>query len=136
MRAVLMILLGACIQISCAPHIGGQLVDPVGQPITSPEARVNVIALESGGNGTMEILTPDAGGKFESTLRVSSGTYLIEALVPGYKSQSLKVTGDDCKNLQVKLESAAKISTSTFRAYTTVSPDQGAGGVNITPPQL
>jgi hypothetical protein len=121
---------------ACAPQVGGRLVDPVGQPVAVPEARVNLVPLEGDAPSTAEILVPDGLGKFESKMRLNRGVYLVEALVPGYKSQSVKVTSDDCRNIVLKLEPLSKITTSTFRTFNNVSPDQGAGGASITPPQL
>lgn len=136
MKRSLVVVAFACLVESCAPHVDGFLVDPLGNAITISEARINLTPLEKLEGTQSEILPVDSSGRFQSVLRVNSGTYYVEALVPGYKPQSLKVSNADCKNLVIKMEPMATIKGQTFRSFNDVKPDQGAGGVNITPPQL
>lgn len=142
----LFIAMHAFVFAACAPSLVGKLTDPSGQVVSSSEARVNITSLdsssaaaESNENGVI-ICKVDGKGRFESGASLKPGTYLIEALVPGYELTSQKVTVEQGKELVLVMKPLTKAKAAPIgielNSDSSGSSSRGAGDATLTPPQL
>lgn len=117
----------------CAPTLAGRLTTGDGEAVASAEARVNVASLSS--EATV-VLPVDASGKFAADLDLPEGDYLVEALVPGYKIESKRITlgsGDE-PVLELRLSPLEKTRATATSANLEAPEGRGAGGASLTPP--
>ena len=133
--------LGILALSACAPSLAGQLRRSNGEVVTSQEARVNITPLDAPKDGATEsfgvvVVAVDADGHFATQDKLPKGSYLVEALVPGYVPQSKKI--DLATNMTVDLTltsiAAAKVSATSANKH--VDEDRGAGRATLTPPSL
>ena len=126
---------------ACAPSLAGQLRRSGGEVVTSHEARVNITPLDAPKDGAAEsigvvVVAVDFEGHFATQDKLPKGSYLVEALVPGYVPQSKKI--DLATNMTVDLTLtpivAAKINATSANKH--VGEDRGAGRATLTPPSL
>ena len=119
--------------VGCAPSLAGRLSSTSGEVVNVRDARVNVSGLDS--EITM-VLNVDGNGKFNAQDELPSGDYLVEALVPGYKIESKRVTiGEDSPApIDLKLTPLEKTQTRSTSANLDAPEGRGAGGASLTPP--
>lgn len=122
---------------SCAPTLSGQLMDDQGEPISAENGRVNVLQLTNVKEQPVShVLRVDRTGSFESDRKLPAGSYLVEALIPGYKIESVRIDVDGSKELSFRLKKLSTLSPELVGSGQDVDPDKGAGGASLTPPKL
>jgi hypothetical protein len=120
----------------CAPALQGVVVDQSGLQITSSEGRINISRLDAPKQqmSTM-VLEIQANGRFQSQGSLEAGSYLVEALVPGYKLMTTQVKLEKSQELTLTLQKLPAGQQNTIR-YSETQHGIGAGKVTITPPQM
>ncbi len=124
---------------SCASSISGQLKSVDGGIVTSGDARVNVSRLNDEKDATPLILNVNDDGSFTTGANLKDGSYLVEILVPGFKSTSQRVElkGSSAVDFTLTpIKSAANSQTTSFGVMEGGAAGRGEGGALLTPPQL
>jgi len=123
---------------SCALTISGTLKEPGGDAVYSPDARINVVKLDpdSATEQVVEVLEVEKSGTFTTKAGLSEGSYLVEALVPGYKSASVRLQVDSSKDVALTCTPLAAVATPSFDANLRLDMSRGQGGATLTPPRL
>ena len=128
-------LLGALVS-SCTPSLQGQLLTEESVTFDPSQSKVNVTKIDSPPNAKPFSLVLDVAsdGRFTTTEKLAPGTYLVEALVPGFAPASQRLVMEKDTTLTVNLKRTGS---------TVVSPvgmgDQyntGSGDANLMPPQM
>lgn len=119
---------------SCAPTLAGQLRGESGEPITTKDARVNVAPLS--GHEHALVLEVDETGHFTSDEDLTPGTYLVEALVPGYAVCSEKIELGKSQTVDLKLKPLAALKPGVIGTGTAGAAARGAGSATLTPPSF
>ena len=122
-----------CIQ-SCRTVISGYIKTPQGDVVYVDDGKVNISRLDK--RGFSEIVSISQDGSFCSQGSIEPGEYLVEPLIPGYQSGSLKVRVRD--DLSVNIQ-AVPLPAKRYKAimtHDTTNFDQGIGGAIINPPKL
>lgn len=120
----------------CATTITGVLQDTSGAAVYSQEARVNISPLlTNDSSATSQMLTVSEDGSFSSA-DVEPGSYLVEALVPGFAPSSQTVQVQSDQHLTLKLRSLKKIQSGTISTGDDVEFSRGSGGADLMPPNL
>jgi len=121
----------------CATTISGVVKDAAGKPVNQADARINITELRGdGGEGANQVLHLDAQGRFQSRSVLREGPYLVEALVPGYRSQSLTVEVKGSQQVELILSPATAPRASSVGANTEIEVGRGGGAASLTPPNL
>jgi hypothetical protein len=117
----------------CAPTLAGRLTTAEGEPVAAADARVNVSSLDS--DATF-VLPVDSSGKFAASDALPDGDYLVEALVPGYKIESQRITlgRGDTPTVELNLSPLEKTRAHATSANLEAPEGRGAGGASLTPP--
>lgn len=117
----------------CAPSLAGRVSSTTGDLVDTSDARVNVSSLDS---EVTFVLAVDRNGKFTTEEELPTGDYLIEALVPGYKIESKRVTiGKDSPSpIELQLSPLEKTKARSTSANLDAPEGRGAGGASLTPP--
>ncbi len=123
--------------MSCATGISGKLISENGDPIAVADGRVNISKL----GGTNESRATEAvriakDGSFASTGDLSEGSYLVEALVPGYSPASATVELSKAQDLVLKLRPIAPVQTKTIGTGEGVEFSRGSGAADLMPPNF
>lgn len=120
----------------CAPALQGIVVDQSGLLIKSADGRINISRLDTPDEpmSTM-VLEIQANGRFQSLGSLPAGSYLIEALVPGYKLMTTQIALEKSQEITLTLQKLPAGQQSTIR-YSDSQHGIGAGKVTITPPQM
>ena len=131
-----MIALLATLVSSCTPSLQGQLVAEQSVKFDPSQSKVNVTRIDSRPNAKPFSLVLDvaSNGRFATSDKLAPGTYLVEALVPGFAPASQRLVMEKNTTLTVNIKRTAS---------TVVAPvgmgDQystGSGGANLMPPKL
>lgn len=119
--------------VSCAPSLAGRISTASGDVIHAQDARVNVSGLD---DEISFVLNVDHNGEFNADKKLPSGDYLVEALVPGYKIESKRVTiGEESRTpIELKLTPLEKTQPRSTSANLDAPEGRGAGGASLTPP--
>jgi len=122
---------------SCATSISGRIASHPQHPWKTTEARVNISRIAGEGSAPAPtVLEPDSSGAFKVRGYFPPGTYLIEALVPGFKIASKTVKIDEAKGLVFQLSPAPAARPGTIGANLDVDAGRGAGAATLWPPEL
>lgn len=122
---------------ACAPTLAGQLASAKGEFRSSPDARVNVTSLDHG-DGEPRVMTLEVGadGNFSTRESLPAGSYLVEAVVPGYAVQSKTVQLGDEAPIEMTLTPVAPVKAKTTRAHAELDQSRGSGDAMLMPPSL
>jgi hypothetical protein len=135
----------------CFTALSGRLQDPSGKPISNSDARVNITKLnpdDSTASDDPVVCEVDSSGQFAVSVDLVSGSYLVEALVPGYSIASKIILLDDkkkqsplvltAKPLEKPVANAVGLRIKKGKAATSGNDDlsRGAGAATLTPPQM
>ena len=122
---------------ACAPTLAGRLKGADGAFVASPEARVNVSSLATGAEQSPPlVIEVDTSGKFATDAALLPGPYLVEALVPGYSSESKRVMLGETEGLEIQMKALPKTKPTAIGARADENQARGAGGATLTPPTL
>ena len=121
----------------CAPTLAGHLTDGRGQVVAHSAARVNLARLGGGGPGKSVVVMPvDGQGGFETDVSLEPGTYLVEALVPGYGLASKRIELDEAARVELVLTPLKKTKAATVGINLEAGVGRGSGGASLAPPNL
>lgn len=121
----------------CTTTISGKVTDPEGKNIGFRDARVNVSRLT--GNdaaATAEVLPVDDQGRFQTSRDLPAGRYLVEALVPGYRGNSVTIDLDGSQEVNLVVSPLAVPGVNSVDVHTELEVGRGTGAANLTPPHL
>lgn len=118
---------------SCATTISGTLVSTEGNNTTFKSGKVNILSLDNQSPSQVVDVAPN--GEFTSKEPLENGTYLIEALVPGFKATSEKIRITESKIVTLKLVPIAA-DTQVIGVNSNLELGRGEGGAKITPPEM
>lgn len=120
----------------CATTITGSIVGENDNPIKAKEGKVNILLLSKSKRKISHIIDVNENGKFIADENIEPGEYLIEPLIPGYKTTSVKITIK--KNIDIKLRAykSNSIKSSVIGANIDIEEGRGSGGASLTPPKL
>ncbi len=125
-----------CIIHGCATNVSGVVVDATGKTLAVSNGKVNIILLTSTEKRVNLIVDIDKNGYFVTKTNLQKGQYLLEPLIPGYKSESIKINID--KTVEVEL-TATKMTTgkkSVIGVNNDLDPGRGGGSATLTPMKL
>lgn len=119
---------------SCKTTISGVVTTPSGQAAYDKHGKVNITRLDN--PDFEEIVALDDDGSFESESDLKPGDYLVEPLIPGFQSNSLKVTISEDKHVTIQAIPLPKKKSKAIEAHNMIEVDNGSGGAIINPPRL
>lgn len=120
---------------SCAPSLSGQLLESNGEPVYHQDGRINISLIKPDQEQESFIVSLNKDGSFDSPGNLKSGTYLVEALVPGYRLHSKQVELQSSQKTKLVLEKLESTEADLIR-YSGGNQGVGSGKVNLTPPQM
>jgi type III secretory pathway lipoprotein EscJ len=121
----------------CATKIAGHLVDAAGNPVTQEFGKVNITRLDGKiDDSFQETIAVTDDGTFESVTEIPAGQYMVEALVPGYKAESIRLQIKESQQIKLVLIPLPKVQHSTIRTNLDLDVGRGAGSATIDPPSL
>ena len=125
---------------SCSTTLSGTLTSENGEKgelVVTPEARVNVTSLASKDEpAKILLLNVSNDGEFYTKEKLEPGLYLIEALVPGYKTASVKVNIPATEDIRLSLSPLKTMEPSAIDVNLDNDAGKGAGAATLTPPEL
>ena len=128
--------------VACAPTLSGQLHGSSTNP-WGPDARINITELNpikkdpaSHANYHNLVLLVDADGHFATREPLPAGEYLIEALVPGYASESQRLNLAVTNHVELSLKPLTSAPVRANQLNSTLEEGRGAGGATLAPPSL
>ena len=86
--------------------------------------------------GFSEIVSLQKDGSFASEEKIAPGEYLVEPLIPGYQSGSLKIKVEDDLSVNIQAVPMPPKRSKAIMTRDTTNFDQGLGGAVINPPRL
>jgi len=123
--------------VGCSSSFSGKVLLLDGVTQVGTDARVNLTRLD-GAIATEDVhvivVAPD--GTFSTDKELPTGSYLVEALVPGYKTNSVTIDSATQKTVELKLEPSSRTRASVIGIGNSLDAGRGAGGATLTPPQL
>ena len=123
------------VMAGCTTTISGNLKDHAGQPIFSPDARVNISSLKGAELQEAQVVRVERDGSFLSQ-DLKPGQYLVEALVPGFLPESKSVTVDSDQSVVLELKEIETAKAGTIGTGHHVEFSRGSGGADLMPPNL
>lgn len=131
------ILLAIILVPACTTTLNGRVSSSGPKQINTADARINVTRLEGDVTGQgMDVVALSSDGSFSLDNELEDGTYLLEALVPGFKPNSVRVNGKQTDPVIFELESSGDDVARPISLAPTLDAGRGAGGATILPPQL
>jgi hypothetical protein len=122
---------------SCTPTLAGKLVGPGGEMVASPDARVNITPVDAVEGVSLSVVAEvEADGTWSTRETLQDGAYVVEALVPGFRVQSEKVLLPGQRHVELKLVPVVAPKAAPIGANADIDLGRGAGGAELTPPQL
>lgn len=118
---------------SCATTLSGTVVSTQTGPATFKSGKVNIMSLDN--KIPPQVVDISPGGEFKSIASLEDGVYLIEVLVPGFKTTSEKIHIKESKAITLRLD-PVETSTQVFGVNSDIELGRGEGGAKITPPEL
>lgn len=131
---ILFILLSSALALGCNTTISGHITTPTGKAVYDPQGKVNISRLDK--SGFVEIVNIDKNGHFESDEDIKPGEYLVEPLIPGFQSSSIKVQVKEDQVVKIQAIPFPKKRSRAIEAHNNIQVDQGSGGAIINPPRL
>ena len=131
------LVLAALYLVSCAPTLSGKLEGQTSE-LSPSEARVNVTRLdgEKGAEPRTIVIDVEPNGEFSTDEDLPEGSYLVEALVPGYKLVSERVEINESKEVKFKLTPLSAPKPRAIGTNVDVDMGRGSGAATLTPPNL
>ena len=120
----------------CATLVSGQIIQDTGEKLTGVEGKVNIQGLDRNNRQISEIVSIDADGQFSNQTDLKKGRYLIEALIPGYQSESQTIEIDASRELSIAVRRLTKRKTNLIDLQDQTRLDRGSGNVKLTPPEF
>lgn len=121
----------------CVSTLSGKLVGPGGSLVVSPEARVNITPLDVGEDSAATVVVDvDSEGAFYTRADLAPGVYSVEALVPGFKITSENVDIRKTREVELRMIPVVTPKVAPVGANVDLDVGRGAGGAELTPPQL
>ncbi len=120
----------------CKTTLSGVLLTKDNQPIKPTDGKINIFKINDETDPISMVIDVDNDGSFKTTKNISSGTYLIEPLIPGYATNSMQIKVDENKKIKIY---ANPIKTKNKFKYNNLKYRKvgiGSGSVSITPPKL
>lgn len=122
---------------ACAPTLSGKLTDPKGAEIADRNARVNVSRLDGDAKDSESLVVPvDQQGTFTIDKDLPEGSYLLEAIVPGYEVASKNVDVEGRQRVTLTLKRLPRPETTPIEADDNPNANRGQGGASLAPPNL
>ncbi len=128
---------------SCTPTLSGVLVGEKGEFVSSPEARVNISCLSTQATQSDQsspakifLVSVSNDGEFYTRESLEPGSYLVEALVPGYKATSVKINVPHAEKVKLNLTPLKNLEPLSIDANPENDAGKGAGTATLTPPQF
>lgn len=118
---------------SCATTLSGTVVSTQKDASAFKSGKVNIMSLDN--KIAPQVVDISPGGEFKSIASLEDGVYLIEVLVPGFKSTSEKIHIKESKVITLKLD-PVETGTQVFGVNSDIELGRGEGGAKITPPEL
>ena len=122
--------------ISCATHIHGKITGDNGRPLQGLHGKVNIQGLDRNNQNVTEIVSIDNDGSFKNDADLVVGRYLVEALIPGYQSESMTVTIKKSQEVKLSVQKLSERKTNLIDLQDQSRLDRGAGNVTLTPPEF
>lgn len=137
-RARCSVVILCLIMNSCSHPIAGKLLDEFDQPIASKDARVNIVSLDQNNEQPVRIVKEvNQNGEFVIDENIPKGTYLIEALVPGFSIESQKIAFNKASKVIIVLKRLSKIEqNNAIHSHLNIPAGRGEGKASLTPPNL
>lgn len=132
-------IVGLLLAVGCQSTLGGKLVDKQGDPIKANAGRVNITALDRKDDSEQSVafvVDVDKNGYFTVKRSLPKGSYLIEALVPGYKATSIRVDLEGNDKISLQLEPIPAAPAKSLDANLNVDVERGVGEATLMPPEL
>lgn len=120
--------------ISCAPTLAGNISTQSGNVIESSEGRINITSLNNPDQNSMVVRINQ--GEWSTDSDLAPGDYLVEALVPGFRLMSQKITLGQTKKVSMILSPLSKTDPTAIGANLDADVGRGQGGATLTPPKL
>ena len=120
---------------ACATNLSGSVFDLSEKPIYTKDAKINIVPLSPKNGAKAQIISLNKDGSFSTEKDLIEGEYLIEPLIPGYESQSIRTHIKEHVHLKIQLKNLKKADTSTIKANMDVTLGRGAGKASLTPPK-
>lgn len=130
----LVLLLAILSLSSCKTSLSG-IVESSGNIVTTTDASINLTNLQDG-RATAFLTTIAQDGKFEFPQNLPKGTYLLEALVPGFELYSVRIDIEKSRKVKLQLVPLGDLKSKSFQAGARIDSSRGEGGAKINPPKL
>ncbi|MFW7382011.1 MAG: hypothetical protein ACOH5I_24610 [Oligoflexus sp.] len=119
---------------SCATTIRGYVIQEDGQSIAARGGKVNVSFLD--GANPPQVLDLQEDGSFVTDDEIFEGHYLIEPLIPGYSTNSLRVYVDESKTVRIVAKPLDPNPSKSIQIQRENRLDRGSGTARLAPLQL
>ena len=121
---------------SCATTISGVVLDEANKPVKSNEGKVNIHLLSASKSPMSIVVDIDESGEFSTSSNLVEGEYLVEPLIPGYRSNAVKLKLVDSQKLTLQTTKLKAVKASIIGTSTNSDVGKGAGEATLTPPNL
>ena len=120
----------------CATSISGVVMDETNRPIKTHEGKINIHLLSPSTRPLSIVVDIDAKGEFSTNTNLTEGEYLVEPLIPGYRSDAIKLQLSASQKLTLSATKIGPIKPSTIGTGENSDVGKGAGEASLTPPNL
>ncbi len=118
----------------CKTTVSGKIVSPEGDSLVFSEGKINISSLSH--KSFSEVVDIRSDGSFESHHDISPGDYLVEPLIPGFQSTSMKVSIQSDKELTIYARPTSSSSQHMIGTNHNFKEDLGSGDAVINPPKF
>lgn len=119
---------------SCTHSIQGKLVSTPSKYEIFKHAKLNISEIDN--NKNSYIIDIKENGAFECNELETGKYYYLEALVPGFKSESLRIYFDKTTQIEIPVQKLERqIEVSSFSIQDLEKLDRGSGSAKLTPPK-
>lgn len=121
------------VSTSCHTYLSGELKTLQDEPMKA-NGTVNITSLKK--SPPISTTAQVVQGQFETEDSLPEGTYLIEALVPGYQIHSTKIDLSSASHIDLKMTPLKKPNIKGFKPHLTVPADKGTGAASLLLPNF
>lgn len=133
MKLLFIVIFGLLVQ-NCSTTIRGYVVQEDGQVVGARGAKVNISFLD--GPGQQQVLDLREDGFFVTKEKLQQGHYLIEPLIPGYMTNSLRIFIDESKSIKILAKPLDQNPSKSIQIQRDNRMDRGSGSARLTPPKM